>query len=203
GLTGAAGRRRLLGGSARVGAGLALGLVAAHGNGAAVAAPQQQDAETPLRMFDALNQGTPLEQLEGFITPNRLFFLRNHFATPTLSATDWTLTVDGAVQRPVTLTLDDLRALPSRSQLTGLECAGNGRGGCVPPAEGTQWDVSAVGTAEWTGVSLATVLDRVGLQPDAIELVFQGGDNATFQRSLTRAHALQTDVMLAWAMNGE
>src|SRR5262249_11129745 len=114
-----------------------------------------------------------------------------------------TLTVDGAVQRPLLLTLDDLRALPSRSQLALLECAGNGRGGFVPSAEGTQWDVSAVGTAEWTGVSLTTVLERAGIQSNAVELVFQGGENPTFARSLTRAHAMQPEVMLAWAMNGE
>src|SRR5437867_1936177 len=96
------GRRRLLGGSMLAGAGTALGLLAPRG-GPAVAAPAQQDADTPLRVFEAspFNAGTPLEQLSGFLTPNGLFFVRDHFAIPTIASGDWTLTVDGAVTRPL------------------------------------------------------------------------------------------------------
>ncbi len=198
-------RRRLFAGGARVGAAAAAGLLAHRAALPAPAAPPAQEAETPLRVFEAspLNAGTPLELLEGYLTPNRLFFVRNHFAVPTISLAEWTLTVEGAVERPLTLDLDDLRRLPSRSQITLIECAGNGRSGFQPRAEGTQWDTSAVGVAEWTGVSVATVLERAGLRSDAVEIVFQGGDNRAFQRSLTRAHALEPEVLLAWAMNGE
>jgi DMSO/TMAO reductase YedYZ molybdopterin-dependent catalytic subunit len=198
-------RRRLLGGGVYVGAGLALGLAGSRGANVVVAAPPHQDAATPLRVFSTnpLNAGTPLEQLEGYLTPNPLFFVRNHFAAPTIQSSDWTITVSGAVERPLSLSYDDLRRLPSRSQLTLLECAGNARAGFSPSAEGTQWDASAVGTAEWTGVPVAAVLERAGLRPDAVELVFQGGDNAGFQRSLRREHALEPEVLLAYAMNGE
>jgi DMSO/TMAO reductase YedYZ molybdopterin-dependent catalytic subunit len=197
-------RRRLLRGGVLAGAGTALGLVAARGS-PALAAPTAQEAETPLRVFEEspLNAGTPLEQLSGLLTPNRLFFVRNHFAIPTLSSSTWTLTVDGAVERPLELSFDDLQQLPSRSQLTLLECAGNARSGFTPRAEGTQWDASGVGVAEWTGVPVAAVLERAGLRPDAVEVVFHGGDNASFQRSLTRDHVMDPAVLLAYAMNGE
>ncbi|HZR99180.1 MAG TPA: sulfite oxidase [Chloroflexota bacterium] len=197
------GRRRLLRGSALAGAGAALGLLPP--GRAALAAPARQDAETALRVFEAnpLNAGTPLEQLSGLLTPNHLFFVRNHFAIPTIQSSDWTLTVDGAVAQPLTLGFDDLRHLPSRSQLTLVECAGNARSGFTPRAEGTQWDTSAVGVAEWTGVPVAAVLERAGLRPDAVEVVFHGGDNPGFQRSLTRDHVMDPDVILAYTMNGE
>jgi DMSO/TMAO reductase YedYZ molybdopterin-dependent catalytic subunit len=198
------GRRRLLGGSALAGAGAALGLLGPS-RAPAHAAPAGQDAETPLRVFEAspFNAGTPLEQLGGLLTPNHLFFVRNHFAAPTIQSFAWTLAVDGAVAQPLELGFDALQQLPSRSQVTLLECAGNARAGFTPRAEGTQWDTSAVGVAEWTGVPVATVLERAGLLPDAVELVFYGGDNPGFQRSLTREHVMHPDVLLAYAMNGE
>ena len=197
------GRRRLLGGGALAGAGTALGLLGR--GGPARAAPARQDAETPLRVFETspLNAGTPLEQLSGLLTPNHLFFVRNHFAIPTIQSSDWTLTVDGAVAQPLELSFDDVQRLPSRSQVTLVECAGNARSGFTPRAEGTQWDTSAVGVAEWTGVPVAAVLERAGLQPDAVEVVFHGGDNVGFQRSLSRDDVMDPDVILAYAMNGE
>jgi DMSO/TMAO reductase YedYZ molybdopterin-dependent catalytic subunit len=199
------GRRWLLGGGVRAGAGVMLGLLAHRSAGGAGAAPAAQDAESRLRVFSTSPPiaGTPLERLEGYLTPNPLFFVRNHFATPTIQSSDWSLTVDGAVERSLNLGFDDLRRLPSRSQLTLLECAGNGRGGFTPPAEGTQWDTSAVGTAEWTGVPVAALLERAGLRPDAVDVVFHGGDNRGFQRGLRREHALEPEVLLAYAMNGE
>jgi DMSO/TMAO reductase YedYZ molybdopterin-dependent catalytic subunit len=189
----------------RAGAGVALGLLAHQGARTALAAPTAQEEESPLRVFarSPFVAGTPLERLEGYLTPNHLFFVRSHFDIPAIQSTDWSLTVDGAVERPLTLSFDDLRRLPSRSQLTLVECAGNGRGGFSPPADGTQWDTSAVGTAEWTGVPVAAVLERAGLRPNAVDVVFHGGDNRTFQRGLRRTHALEPEVLLAYAMNGE
>jgi DMSO/TMAO reductase YedYZ molybdopterin-dependent catalytic subunit len=192
------GRRGLLGASA------ALGLLA-QAPSRTLAAPLEQSPEEELRVFDRspLNAGTPLERLEGLLTPNPLFFIRNHFPVPDIARDTWSLTVDGAVERPLTLSFEALRQLPSLSQTLLIECAGNGRSGFDPRAEGTQWDQSAVGTAEWTGVALADILDRAGLRPEAREIVFHSGDNRAFQRSLTRTHALGPDVVVAYAMNGE
>ena len=95
---------------------------------------------------------TPAHLLTSWITPNDLFFVRSHFYTPSLSGEGWKLRVDGEVNNPLTLTLDDLRRLPSHTAVVTLECAGNGRAFFEPPVAGIQWEKGAVGTARWTGV---------------------------------------------------
>ena len=91
-----------------------------------------------------------------------------------------------------------------------LECAGNGRSFFDPPVPGEPWDLGAVSTAEWTGVPLAALLDRAGLQPGAKEIIFRGADGGhvadmdapiRFERSLPVDQC--RDALLAYAMNGE
>jgi DMSO/TMAO reductase YedYZ molybdopterin-dependent catalytic subunit len=155
----------------------------------------------------------PFASLSGFITPNPLFYVRNHFAVPQLNGSDWRLRVGGAVQNELTLSLADLRALPARTVTATLECAGNGRSYLRPQARGVQWQLGAVSNAEWTGVPLATVLDRAGVRAAAVEVVLQGADRGTiatetelgsihFARSLPVARARHEDVLLAYRMNG-
>src|SRR5262249_58446502 len=86
------------------------------------------------------------------------------------------LPIRGAVASPFALTLDELLALPCRTLLVTLECAGNGRTQFQPPAEGEPWGYGAVSTAEWTGVPLHIVLAQVGMAPAAREIVFEGAD---------------------------
>lgn len=159
-----------------------------------------------------LNCETPLCAQSGIITPNARFYVRTHFDIPRLDAARWSLSVGGLVDRPVRLTLRDVRALPSRSLIVTLECAGNGRSFLHPPVDGEQWNVGAVSTAEWTGVPLVEILDRVGVRPGAQEVVVRGADRGTprglrdvtrFERSLTLDSARNPDVLLAYAMNGE
>jgi DMSO/TMAO reductase YedYZ molybdopterin-dependent catalytic subunit len=87
--------------------------------------------------------------------------------------------VTGLVDRPLRLSLSELYNMRSETLVATLECAGNGRSGFDPPAEGEQWQLGAVSTAEWTGVPLAEILDRAGLRPEAREIVFRGADQAT------------------------
>jgi DMSO/TMAO reductase YedYZ molybdopterin-dependent catalytic subunit len=82
---------------------------------------------------------TPVGRLTSFITSNDLFFVRSHIHTPQVQARDWTLTVDGIVERPLTLRLADLEALPRVTSVITLECAGNGRAFFDPPVAGVQW----------------------------------------------------------------
>lgn len=82
------------------------------------------------------NAETRLADQQGMITPAAEFYVRNHFAVPRLDARDWRLVIEGEVQRPATLTYDKLRALPSRTLLVTLECAGNGRSALRPRIEG-------------------------------------------------------------------
>lgn len=155
---------------------------------------------------------TPLAALDRPTTPNDLFYVRNHFPMPTLQAKTWRLRVSGAVERELTLTLDDLRRMTSRSVTMTLECAGNSRASLTPATRGVQWTNGAVSTTEWTGVSLIDVLNRAGLRQNAVDVVFEGADQGEisaeprtpgvipFARGLPIAKARQQDVLLAYRM---
>lgn len=158
------------------------------------------------------NSETPLESQSGWVTPNRLFFVRNHFARPTIDVDAWRLSVEGAVRRPRQWTWDELNELPQRTVFATVECAGNGRSFLQPRAAGVQWAAGAIGHAEWTGVPLRTILDEAGVQPEAVEIVFQGADTGSeadhpdpmhFERALPLEKALHPDTLLATRMNGE
>lgn len=163
------------------------------------------------REEDPYNAGTPMRALGAPLTPTRSFYVRSHFPVPELDPDDWRLVVDGEVERPLELSLGDLRGLPVRSMAVTLECAGNGRRAMDPVPGGTPWAFDAVSTAEFTGTPLYRVLDRAGVSAAALEIVFTGADRGVvadggetaFERSLPWAVARDPDVLLAWAMNGE
>jgi DMSO/TMAO reductase YedYZ molybdopterin-dependent catalytic subunit len=161
---------------------------------------------------DPFNGEVPLAGLRSPITPTALFYVRSHFAVPQIDAGGWRLRVDGDVARPRELTYGELCALPSRTLRVTLECAGNGRAGLYPPVAGEPWGHGAVSTAEWTGPSLATVLESAGPRGGAREILIEGADRGTvanragplpFARGLPLARALHPDTTLAHAMNGE
>lgn len=111
-----------------------------------------------------INQETRLETLRGYLTPASHFFVRSHATTPNLDVRTWRLRVEGnAIDRPLELGFDELLRLPSRSLISAVECAGNGRAFFKEvigkTASGTQWRYGAIGVAEWTGVPLGTVLE--------------------------------------------
>jgi DMSO/TMAO reductase YedYZ molybdopterin-dependent catalytic subunit len=100
----------------------------------------------------------------------------------------------------------------SQTKIATLECAGNGRVLFHPPVEGEKWNFGAVSTAEWTGVPLVEILDRAGVSASAQEVLFRGADGGAvdgesapvrFERSLKLDQARDTEVLLAYAMNGE
>jgi DMSO/TMAO reductase YedYZ molybdopterin-dependent catalytic subunit len=129
-----------------------------------------------------------------------------------LDITSYRLQIDGAVRNPLSLTYQQLRDAPAESRTAILECAGNSRVFLVPSVQGAQWELGAVGNAEWTGVPLSVLLERAGLEDDACEIVLEGPDRAIpkegvvppgricYARSLTRAKALQPDVLIAYQM---
>jgi DMSO/TMAO reductase YedYZ molybdopterin-dependent catalytic subunit/rhodanese-related sulfurtransferase len=148
----------------------------------------------------------------GVVMPNARFYVRNHFETPRLDPVSWRLEVIGLVERPLRLSLRDLHNMRSETLVATLECAGNGRSAFDPPADGEQWQLGAVSTAEWTGVPLAEILDRAALAPEALEIVFRGADQGNvgeaadpirFERSLQVTDAGHSGSLLAYAMNGE
>jgi sulfite oxidase len=145
-------------------------------------------------------------------TPVDAFFVRSHGAIPHVDPAAWTLTVDGLVRRPLTLTLDDLRERYAGDAVTAtLQCAGNRRTALLAvkavPGE-VPWDLGAIGTADWTGVRLRDVLRDAGVRAEASHAAFLGADTCAkagerFGGSIPLPKATQPEVLLAWAMNGE
>jgi sulfane dehydrogenase subunit SoxC len=159
----------------------------------------------------ARNHGLPLEALRHPVTPLGLHYLLIHFDIPFVDANRWRLEIGGRVERPLTLSLDELKARPARTLAVTLECAGNGRallGGDRAPSQ--PWLVEAVGTAEWTGTPLAPLLEEAGVLPGAVEVVFTGLDRGVqgevehdYARSLPLEEALREQMLLAYAVNGQ
>ncbi len=158
------------------------------------------------------NSETPLESIQGWVTPNSLFFVRNHFETPTIDVPSWRLRIEGCVEKPAEWTWEQLMALPQRSVFATVECAGNGRSFLQTRVSGVQWGAGAIGHAEWTGVPLRRVLEQAGIRPNAVEVLFEGCDHGSepdhpetmhFARSLPLAKALERDTLLVTRMNGE
>lgn len=156
------------------------------------------------------NSGMPLEALRYDVTPAGLHYLLIHFDIPATDPAHWTLSFGGLVEHPRELTLQQIRALPSKTLRVTLECAGNGRAQLSPRYPSMPWIEEAVSTAEWTGTPLAALLEAAGLKPSATEIVFRGTDRGVdrgtehdYARSLTIAQAMQPDVLVVHAMNGQ
>jgi DMSO/TMAO reductase YedYZ molybdopterin-dependent catalytic subunit len=149
----------------------------------------------------------PLSGFADYITPIEHFFVRTHVYVPTVNLNDWRLSVDGEVATPLTLTMDDLKKLPSVDLVTVVECAGNGRGFVDPPVPGLQWTNGSVGNGRWRGVRLADVLKRAGMKDSGKEILFNGADvpigtMQDFRRTITVKKALDSNTLLAYEMNG-
>ncbi len=135
---------------------------------------------------------TPLQDLDGIITPNGLFYERHHAGVPTIDPAQHRLMLHGLVDKPLIFTMDDIRRFPSESRIHFLECYGK-----------TASDlVGLLSCAEWTGVSLKLVLQEAGLQAGAKWVVAEGADAAALTRSIPIEKCLD-DAMLVYSQNGE
>lgn len=156
------------------------------------------------------NHSMPLEALRYDVTPLGLHYLLIHFDIPPLDAASYFVTVGGRVQTPLRLSLADIEARPAKTLAVTLECAGNGRARLSPRPQSQPWLGEAVGTAEWTGTPLRTILDEAGVHEGVTDIVFtghdrgvQGGIEQHYERSLALADARRDDVLLAYAVNGQ
>lgn len=150
---------------------------------------------------------------EGLITPNDAFFVRYHLsgnAPPQdLDPETFRLSVQGRVQKPLSLSLAELKAMPATEIVAVNQCSGNSRGFSEPRVAGGQAAHGLMGNARWRGVTLKSVLDRAGIAAGAVQVSFNGldeppaPDTPDFTKALDLDHALDGEVMLAWAMNGE
>ncbi len=181
--------------------------------GRSVVLPSGDSAGLIVRELQPKNFEFAFDRLDAYLTPVDCFYIRNHFSTPTIQLDGHRLRVEGCVGKPFEITYDELRSLPARTVVATLECAGNGRVFLAPQESGAQWELGAVGTAEWTGVKLATLLHRAGVNANACEVVLEGADRGqpkekpkppepvSFSRSVALAKALE-DVLIAYDMNG-
>jgi len=85
-----------------------------------------------IRQKEPSNLETPFDQLDSFLTPTELFYIRSHFPAPTLDLASYQLRIDGAVRNPFSLAYKELRDMPSETRVATLECAGNGRVFLIP-----------------------------------------------------------------------
>src|SRR3989454_3473774 len=167
-----------------------------------------------MRQKEPNNLETPLDQVDSYLTPTELFYIRSHFPAPKLELASYQLRIDGAVRKPFSLSYKQLRDMPSETRVATLECAGNSRVFLIPQARGAQWELGAVGNAEWTGVPLRALLERAGLEEDACEVVLEGADRGipteepippgpiSYARGVPREKAVQPEVLIAYQMNG-
>jgi DMSO/TMAO reductase YedYZ molybdopterin-dependent catalytic subunit len=157
--------------------------------------------ETPMRYFDRA------------ITPNEAFFVRYHiYPTPThVDLATWRLRVTGLVDRPLELSMDELRTQFPRAAVTAVaQCSGNSRGRFAPRVLGGQWGDGAMGNAEWVGARLRAILKAAGVRQGAVQATFDGLDQPAFPsvpdfvKSLDVTRILDDpDVLVAYQMNGQ
>ena len=155
--------------------------------------------ETPMRIFDG-----------DVLTPNASHYVRWHWGFPVeVDAAAFRLKVGGHVGKPLSLSLAELKKLPRFEIVAVNQCSGNSRGFFEPRVAGAQWGNGAMSNARWTGVRLRDVLSAAGVKPGAVQVRFSGLDAPAveaapdFAKSLGVDHALDGEVMIAWAMNGE
>ena len=158
-----------------------------------------------------VNAETPPHLLDDPITPNSRHFVRNNGVMPTdLDPETWTLTIDGLVDRPMTLSIAELRSRFEEVTLAlAIECGGNGRAFFRPPARGNQWTYGAVACSEWTGVRLRDVLEAAGIRQNVIYTAHEGADvhlsgqpdKLPISRGVPLAKALTDNVLIAFGQN--
>jgi len=146
---------------------------------------------------------TPIHESEGIITPNGLFFSRSHGGTAHIDPSEYRLMIHGLVEKPIVLTLDQLKRYPSVTRTHFIECPANGgqewRG---PQFNSLQFAKGFMASAQWTGVYIKTILEDLGLKPEAKWMLAEGSDNSEMGRSVPVEKVLD-DAMIVWGQNGE
>jgi len=155
------------------------------------------------------NHGIPLEALRWDLTPIGLHYLLIHYDVPDVDPDAWRLELDGHLERPLSLSLEDVRALQATEIAVTMECAGNGRALVEPHVVSQPWLLEAVGTARWRGARVSDVLELAGVRQGALDVVFtgldrgvEGGEEQAYARSVPLEDARSGDLLLAYEMNG-
>ena len=156
------------------------------------------------RYDQAAGSLTPLQHLDGAITPSALHFERHHAGIPDIDPAEHRLAIGGLVERPLVFTMAELRRLPAVNRVYFIECSGNGRVKWSPaqPDTDAQAAFGMTSCSEWTGVPLSVLLREAGVRPEARWLVAEGADACRMTRSVPLDKAMD-DVLVAWGQNGE
>jgi sulfane dehydrogenase subunit SoxC len=146
---------------------------------------------------------TPLQDSVGTLTPSSLHYERHHSGIPTIDPARHQLVIHGMVDRPLSLSVADIRRLPSVSRTMVMECGGNsGSEWASSTAPDVQRSFGLASCSEWTGVSLSLLLREVGIRPGASWVIAEGADACRMERSVPLAKALD-DALIAYGQNGE
>lgn len=157
----------------------------------------------PSKTPEAGSTRTPLQDSHGILTPSSLHFERHHAGIPAIDPAQHRLMIHGLVERPLILTMEEIRRLPSVSRVHFIECAGNSRSEWGPKtAPNAQQSHGLASCSEWTGVLLAELLAEAGVRPEAAWLVAEGADACYMQRSIPIQKAMD-DIIVAYGQNGE
>jgi sulfane dehydrogenase subunit SoxC len=169
--------------------------------------PSKFEAEVIRHMYPGLKEPmsaystSPLQDLDGTITPNGLFYERHHAGVPEIDPAQHRLMMHGMVERPLIFSMEELRQFPAESHTYFMECSGNPS--FLPPYGKTAAEVAGlVSCAEWTGVPLKTLLKEVGVDPKATWVIAEGADGAAMNRSIPMEKCMD-DVMVVYSQNGE
>jgi len=146
---------------------------------------------------------TPIQESMGIVTPNGLFFSRSHGGVAHVDPAEYRLMIHGLVEKPIVLTLEELKRYPSVTRTHFIECPANGgqewRG---PQFNSVQFAKGFMSSAEWTGVYIKTILEDLGLKPEAQWMLAEGSDNSEMGRTIPVDKVLD-DAMIVWGQNGE
>lgn len=157
-------------------------------------------------------QEFPMLSLSGRVTPQHLFFIRNHFPYPYVDMRIWELQISGCVDRTYSLSYQDLLSMPLVTLPVTLECAGDQRSFFQPKTRGEQWTLGGISHAVWSGVRLSEVLQAARIQSQGVEVTFTGMDRGersdrlgvfAYVRSLPVETAMSNDILIALFMNGQ
>ena len=163
-----------------------------------------QPAENPVP--EIIKTQLVWEDLDSWVTPNNKFFSIAHFDRPIIDGNAWKLEIDGLVNKPMALTLTELKSRPRQETVFTVECSGN---------HGFPFFTGGIGNARWAGTPLASLLEEAGVKENGIEVVFWGTDagdvelkerdvkmRQNFARSMTLAEAMNPNNILCYEMNG-
>ena len=174
--------------------------------------PSKYEHNIVRRTSDLLSSGgdmhaavamTPLHELEGIIVPNGLHFTRTHNGVAHIDPNKFRLMIHGLVDKPLVLTLDELKKYPSESRIYFMECPANGAAEWKGPQfNSLQFVKGMMSNTEWTGVRLKTILDQIGLKPTAKWMLAEGSDGSEMGRTVPVEKVLD-DAMIVWGQNGE